>query len=126
MGWTNFIIIPKLKLIVETSRYLDEDKADRFSESLEKLINKVEDFNFEILETKYSDLSVNDLSKIVNLASSCWFLDELNLDILLLAWLKKENIDFNIVSEFDFEEKDYKGYLIIRISYGEEKKIERL
>ena len=117
MGWSNFIIIPKLKLVVETSRYVDVEDSVHFFDNLKELIQESEKIPIEIFDVKYSDMTISDVSKIVSVAEkSSYTFSDFDRDLLLLAWLEYNNMDFEIVSEFNFNEQKYKkgGYKIIR------------
>jgi len=118
MGWTNYIVIPKLKLVVETSRYVDE--ADEYFvnafKQLEEYID-VEDY-IDISEIKVKDLNLKVLSELIKaydiyIKLSGWEYPEK----ILLLFLELRNIDYEIIPEWDFKEKKYKGYTILRLDY---------
>ena len=118
MGWSNFIIVKDLKLIFEITRYVDEENVEEFIKQLDELVELAEDNEtfVELYNIKYTELTISDLSKLAMTAEKSYLLFcGFEYDLLLLAWLKNREIDFEIVSEFDFDIKKYKkeGYKII-------------
>jgi len=114
MGWVNFIVVPKLKLAVETSRHLDELHDFRI-EAMEKLFKDEEESLLDMLEKKYSDLTLEDLNNLINMAKITDKLMDIELDELLLLWLHFKDIKYEIVSEYNFDKEKAKkeGYVII-------------
>ena len=118
MGWTNYIVIPKLKLVVETSRYVDE--VDEYFVNAFKQLEvyvDAEDY-IDISEIKVKDLNLKVLSELIKaydiyIKLSGWEYPEK----ILLLFLELRNIDYEIIPEWDFKEKKYKGYTILRLDY---------
>lgn len=111
MGWCNYIIIPKLKLVVEVSNSVNMDDVEIFIGDFKKFIDLVEDFDSEIFEKKFKDIAMGDFSKLVGLSESAnsTFLDF--SDVLgLFLFLDLYSIEYEIISEFDLKKEKYKGY----------------
>ncbi len=123
MGWTNFIIIPKLKLIIETSRQIDEipdyqKNALNFLTDEER-IYEIEEYDIENKYTK--DLTVKDLTQIFSVYEQANNISGMESDKFFLYWLETKGIDYEIESEFVIKENNklesYKndGYTILRM-----------
>lgn len=111
MGWTNFVIIPKLKLAVEISRSIDE--LDEWEEeSIEKALYFYEE---EIPNKKITGLTFDD-AKILGEAVKILNNIPEDRDVLFLFWLKKRNVEYEIISEMKLEEEKekYKNYTFVR------------
>ena len=123
MGWTNFIIIPKLKLIIEISRQIDEI-SDYQKNALnfltdEERIYEIEEYN---IENKYSkDLTIKDLTQMFSVYEQANGISGMESDKFFLYWLETKGIEYIIESEFTIKENNklesYKneGYTILRM-----------
>lgn len=113
MGWSNYVIIPKLKVAIEISRYADRENL--YMEELEDLLNEVDNFNFEILDKKPQELTLGDLTSLVSLAKKSIVLEEICIDYFLLWWLELRGIKHEVISEFVFDKKkeEFKDYMVI-------------
>jgi hypothetical protein len=114
MGWSNYIVIPSLKIAVETSRHV-QDLLDWQEKTLDNILDN-EDEGFDPSEVKLEDLNLEHLSILVDAYSQLGKLKTLqHKDELLIYWLKKSEMDYELVSEHSFEAKDYekKGFKII-------------
>jgi hypothetical protein len=114
VGWQNFIIVPSLKLAVEVSRQIDGDSVERLSNSIVQLFDE-EASVYDLLDEPFSKLSSKNFSEIVKKASCAEDLSGKYFDDLFAVWLKLRKIDFQIISEFDFEKLDKKGLKILRM-----------
>ena len=108
MGWSNYIIIPNLKLAIEISRSIDTLEYYE-EEAIQKALDYQED---ELPQKQATKLTLSEMS---SMAEAVKILNNIPEDstILFLFWLKKQNIEFEIISEFDFnkrkdEFKDFK------------------
>ncbi len=119
MGWTNFIIVPKLKLIVQTHREVSRLNG-YISDGLSSLIEGLDEEIVEsILERNYKKFTLNDLSILVEVFKSVYSLGNISIDYLLLYWLENRGIDYSIVTEFELDEGEElkyreEGYTIIK------------
>ena len=114
MGWSNYIVIPKLKLLIEVSRFTK-------CESYEiQALNKLFDDSIDELDTddmKVADLTLKDL---VILTTNHNTLSNINTidssDVLFLYWLYSKNIDYEIENEtiVDFERYEKDGYTVLK------------
>jgi len=112
MGWSNFIVIPDWKLLIEVSRDLQTYNKDFTEESFDGLFESVDNFNFECLETKLTEVDLKTVSGMVAIVDNCSFLQEFNYNEFLLVWLNNRKIDYKILSSFDIDndEEKYKDY----------------
>ena len=119
MGWTNYIIIPKWKLAIEVPRSV-EDLESYEREAIEKLLSFCDEVDvFEILEKKYKDITLSDLRVMLNGLKILSNFESMNVESLLLYYLEVGKIEYEVVSEFDFEKRNLKGFTIIRM-FGDE------
>ncbi len=128
MGWTNFIIIPKLKLIIEIRRQIDEipnyqKNALNFLTDEER-IYEIEEYDIENKYTK--DLTVKDLTQIFSVYEQANNISGMESDKFFLYWLETKGIDYEIESGFVIKENNklesYKndGYTILRMFESKE------
>lgn len=115
MGWANWIIIPKMKLVVETSRHVNEIEDYR-KKALEEAIDKYQDDLADVDDVRVTDVTLKDLATLYTAHDIVRDIAEMEYDQLLLFWLDHKNIDYEIESDFKFDIKEYEnnGYTIIR------------
>jgi hypothetical protein len=113
MGWSNFIVVPSMKLAVEVSRNIDEDCVEQYSKVIGKLFDEDSSIG-EVLERTLNKLTTKQVAEIVEKAVTADSLVGLYYDNLFPVWLKMRHITFQIVNAFDFEKLDTKGMKIIR------------
>ena len=123
MGWTNFIIIPKLKLIVETSRQIDEI-PDYQKNALDFLTDEERIYEIEKYDIKnkiVKNISIEDISQLFSIYEQANNIVGMESDKFLLYWLETKGIEYEIKSEFQIKENNklesYKneGYTILRM-----------
>jgi hypothetical protein len=116
MGWSNFIIIEKLKMIIEINRNVIE-LEDYIKDAVGKMINNDIEIDIEISELKVSDITVKDLCTLASSYDNATNLYQLDIDKLFLYWLESRNIGYEIKSEYNIDITQYEenGYNIIRI-----------
>lgn len=127
MGWTNFIIIPKLKLIIEISRHINE-LDDYQKKAIDYLTDeeRYEDGDEYIENKNIKNISIKDLTRLFNTYEQANCLVGMESDKLFLYWLENKNIDYEIKSEFEvhdnkeLEKLKADGYKILRMFEGEE------
>lgn len=117
MGWSNYIIIPKLKVIIETHREVDDIEFYQ-KESLDKIVDEenIDDGVYLDLENiKVSEITIKDLALLYKDHEIMQCVRGIHIDKLLLYWLKIKGIGFNVRSEYDVDREKYKseGYIII-------------
>ncbi|MBN2459237.1 hypothetical protein JXB28_03045 [Candidatus Woesearchaeota archaeon] len=126
MGWANYIVVPSYKLAFQVSRHTEG--LDSFEEeTLENIIGLSEfeeervDFRDKKLkkdnEGKLNlSLNIRQLHTLLDAYSHVEQLKSMGSDKLLMYWLKKNRIDYEIISEYALAEKkeDYKGWTIVR------------
>lgn len=120
MGWSNYIIVDSLKIVVETNREVDNLETYR-EEALDKIMNTYEDTYVDdniadIKDVKISELTIGHLSILYDAYKDISNIYGTHIDQFLLFWLKSKNIKFNIESEHGFNYREYedKGYTILR------------
>jgi hypothetical protein len=114
MGWSNFIIIPSLKIAVEVSRDI-HDLEDYEEKAFEYLTSEEFDDEIDIENRKLKDLNVRDLTTLFTTYDSTNSLKGLDYNKLLLVWLKSRGMDYEVKSEYDIdrEKLEKEGYKII-------------
>lgn len=114
MGWTNFIIIPRLKLVFEISKNVSE-LMDYKKDALLDIDSEEEPV--DVLDTKFSDLTVDNLATLTTGYRKYTNLMNISSNEMFLYWLESNGIDYEIVSEYNIQLDDYKkkNYIIIRV-----------
>lgn len=117
MGWYNFIIIEKLKMIIETHRSVGE-LEDYIKDAINKMIDEESEIDIDISDLKVSDITVKDLCALASAYDNASSLYQLNSDKLFLYWLESRDIKYEIKSEFQISIEQYQenGYNVIRIN----------
>ncbi len=127
MSWTNFIIIPKLKLVVEINRQINE-LNDYQKKALDYLTDEERYENDdEYIENKnIKNISIKDLTKLFNTYEQSNNLAGMESDKFFLYWLGNKEIEYEIKSEFEINDKGElkrlknDGYKILRMFEKEE------
>ena len=116
MGWSNYIIIPSWKIIIETNRNV-QDIEDYIKEAIDKMIDYCIDIGVDNSDLKVSDITVKDLCALASAYDNASALSQLDVDKIFLYWLERKNIEYEIKSEYNVDIKQYEenGYNIIRI-----------
>lgn len=116
MGWSNYIIIDKWKMIIETNREVDE-LEDYIEHAIDNIIDNDIDVDVDTSDLKINSMTVKDLCIMAFLYENASALCGLHIDKLLLYWLKHKNIDYDTKSEYNIDVGQYKdkGYKIISI-----------
>jgi hypothetical protein len=113
MGWSNYIIIKDWKIIIETDRGVDS-LEDYIKKSLDNMINNDEE-SIDLSSLKISDITVKELCTLATAYDNANSLAFMEVDKLVLYWLKNKNIEYEIKQEFGFDFKKYEtdGYKLI-------------
>jgi len=123
MGWSNYIIIKKWKILIEVSRDID-DIADYEIVAIEKAIsdNSADERMYmqgeniiDMGDVAINKITIRDISELYKTYDIVQSLSGMSNDKLFLFWLKNRGIDFTIESEHNIDKKEYEkeGYLII-------------
>lgn len=117
MGWSNFIIVHKLKILIETNRDVEDIETYR-KESLDKILDEEnidDDVYLGIGDIKVSNIKIKDLTLLYKDHEVLQCIRGTHIDKLLLYWLKSRGIDFEVKSEYNIDKDKYKseGYTII-------------
>src|SRR3989304_7760938 len=124
MGWSNYIVVSKLKLIIEVIREVS-DLEDYEESAIKKAIDEENiDYNVyldgdnvvDIGDVPINKITIKDLAELYKRYEIVQSLAGLDFNKLLLFWLKNRDIEFTIKSEhnINMDEFDKEGYLIIR------------
>jgi hypothetical protein len=124
MGWSNYIIIKKWKMLIEVSRDIggieDYEKV-----AIEKAISEnsadermyIEGENIiDMGDVAINKITIRDISELYKVYDIVQSLSGMSNDKLFLFWLKNRGIDFLIESEhnIDLHEYEREGYVRIR------------
>lgn len=123
MGWSNYIIIPKFKLLVEVPREIN-DIEDYEEIAIEKAIDEDNIDNdtyldgdniVDIGDVPIDKITIKNLVALHKRYEIVQSISGLDYNKLLLFWLKNRGIEFQIKSEnnMDFIEYNREGYLRI-------------
>lgn len=120
MGWTNFVIVDRLKLAIEISRHI-HDLEDYEEESL-NYVTEEKDI-IDVSDIKFTSLSLKDLASLVTISDKVGSINGFEIDKLMLYWLKSRGIEYEIESEHDVDINELKerGYTIKRLFESTEK-----
>lgn len=115
MGWSNYVLIPSWKMIIETSKEVDE-LEEYVKKSLDNMIQSDLDTDLSTSDLKISDITIKDLCTLASAYDNASTLAFMNIDKFLLYWLESKDIKYEINSEFNIDLSQYKenGYNIIR------------
>ena len=120
MGWSNYIIVDSLKIVVETNREVQDIEMYR-EDALNKIIDieedtYIDDNIFDINNIKISELSIGHLSILCNAFEDMSNIYGMHIDKFLLFWLKKKDIKFEVESENSVNVQEYidNGYIVLR------------
>jgi len=124
MGWSNYIIIPKLKLLIEVAREIN-DIEDYEEVAIEKAIdeNNIDysdhfdgEDTVDMGNIPIDKITIKDLTELYKRYDIVQSLAGMDYNKLLLFWLKSRGIDFKIESEHNIDINEYnkEGYLRIR------------
>lgn len=123
MGWSNYIIIQKLKWLIEISRNVEdlaeyEETAIKIAIDEDNLDNSSidEDRIVDMGDVEINKITIRDLAELYKRYDIIQSLSGMDDDKLLLFWLKNREIEFDIKSEFNIKLDDFEkeGYLILR------------
>lgn len=124
MGWSNYIIIKKWKILIEVSREIDGIE-DYENVAIEKAISEnsaderthMEGENIiDMGDVAINKITIRDISELYKAYDIVQSLSGMYNDKLFLFWLKNRGIDFLIESEhnINFDEYEKEGYVKIR------------
>ena len=116
MGSTNFIVVPKMKVVIETSRDVNEIE-DYIAKTLDELLfDEIESSDEYIEEVKIKEINIRNLTTLFRGYKLATNLEMMDFNKLFLYWLTKRNIEYKIESEYVIKLDEYRtqGYTIIR------------
>jgi hypothetical protein len=132
MGWVNYVVVPSHKLALEINRHSGE-LEEHEKNTLDSIIGIEEfdepgiDINSRRLKREKDgrlnlSLNLGQLRKLIKSYEQAETIKAMGLDKLLMYWLKKKNIEYEIISEHVLADKGYanQGWIIINPVYKEE------
>lgn len=116
MGWSNYIIVPNMKMAIETSRHVEELEEYK-KVALEEAISEAPDELAEMDNVKVTEMTLKDLKILYTAHERMLNIAGFDHDKLLLFWLEHRCIDYEIKSQYQIDIEEYKnnGYNIIRL-----------
>jgi hypothetical protein len=123
MGWSNYIVIPKWRLLIEVSRDVNGIE-DYEKTAIEKAID---DDNIDcethadgedvvdMGDVPIHKITIKDLTELYKSYDMVQSLSGMDYNKLLLYWLTSRGIEFSIKSEYSIDVKEYinEGYVKI-------------
>ena len=115
MGWSNYIVIPRWKLLIEVSRDVN-DLADYEKAAIDEIIGSDSlDFDthfdgedvVEMGNVPISEITIRDLAELYKRHDIVQSLAGMDYNKLFLYWLKSRGIDFGVKSEYTIDIKEY-------------------
>ncbi len=115
MGWSNYIVIDEQKIIIEVSRNIRKDMVHDIIDKIPQLFNYKEELEGQ--EINYTDkinerakdtlkqIAYNTYDILISSMEEYWF-----YDIMFMIWLKKRNIEYRFISEFELEDDKANKY----------------
>jgi hypothetical protein len=103
MGWSNYIIIPSLKLKIEINRNIEEGVA----------YPDLPDEPYCDIHKPLKSTTLSDIGDLVSYYKKVPYIEY--KDELLIIWLNYRGIKYIILSEADKRLEQYKGYNILNI-----------
>ena len=120
MGWTNFIVVPKLGLIVETTRDLSVDQTDmKLTDWVKGVLDGSDagtEEGEEIEDKPCLAITVADMKVLQEALSAMSAILEFTCEDFLLYWLERRGLEYEVMNEYEFKEKAYpKSYIKLRL-----------
>jgi predicted Zn-dependent protease len=116
MGYCQYIVIPKLKILIEISRYIREDDLPLIEEDL-TLINLMHEElqRYTGEEKSFRNVTMEELSKKIVLSDKTLSLislfDYYMMEYMFLLFLNEYEIEWRIITEYElYDESDKENY----------------
>jgi len=116
MGYCQYIVIPKLKILIEISRYIREDDLPLIKEDL-TLINLMHEElqRYTGEEKSFRNVTMEELSKKIVLSDKTLSLislfDYYMMEYMFLLFLNEYEIEWRIITEYElYDESDKENY----------------
>ncbi len=120
MGWSNYIVIPKWKLLVEVSRNvngIEEYEKIAIDKAIDEgnidYITNIDGKDIEDMgDVPVHKVTIKELTELYKSYDIVQSLSGMDSDKFLLYWLKNRGVCFSVQSENTFDVKDYikEGY----------------
>lgn len=111
----SYLIIEKMKLVIEIANIGDIEKYEKIA--IDKIIDEkiIDDFDIDIDDTEVSKLSFKEAVILYNAHDIVKSLSGIDVDKILLYWLKNRNIEYEVESDIDESAYQRDGYVILEI-----------
>ena len=123
MGWSQYIVIDELKLMIEISRYVKENDIEFIAEDLRRLQDINRDLPEDAFEENWRNVSIKEMSQYIYFAEKTRGIliqtDEYFLEYMLLIFLRERKIPFRIITDTSDDFKKINNYKMIKIYRGE-------
>lgn len=123
MGWSNYIVIPKWKLLIEVSRNvngIEEYEKNAIDKAIDEdnidYVTNVDGKDIEDMgDVPVHKVTIKELTELYKSYDILQSLSGMDGDKLLLYWLKNRGIGFSVQSENIIDMKEYikDGYVKI-------------
>jgi hypothetical protein len=109
MGWSNYIVLPKYKVVFRVSRNVT---ADTVNDDAVTLFGAMKQLSEDVdIDVPLKDLSTKTVVKLMGIHN---LLMSFGSDDLFFSKLKSYDDSATIVSEMDLEKEEYKDYTKIK------------
>ena len=107
MGWSQYIVIDNLKLMIEISKNVRVEEVNDISDpmsTMQKLVAKMGDFPFE---EEFKEVTLKQMAKYISLANEAYDLmtmaDSYLQEYMLLILLIERKVPYRIITDMDEE-----------------------
>ena len=111
----SYLVIENMKLVVEIEDIEDIEEVQKTA--MDEMVNEnnIDEFDIDIDETGVSQLSFKEATILYKAHDMIKTILGIDIDKLLLYWLKNRNIEYSIESESDMDISKYQrdGYVIL-------------
>ena len=124
MGSSSFVVIPKLKLLIEVSNDCENysDELERKLKDIEEIKEMAEEFDFyDSINKKPTEITLKDLVMLCLFYEKTKWLTYSSIHDLLLLWLHAMDFSFEVLNEYEifwdeennYGNEKYKDYTIV-------------
>lgn len=112
MGWVNYVLLPKFKVAIVVHRSVEE-LEDYIEKALDYLTG--EDVGEVDIDKEFGRLTARDFKELITVYEEATKLQYANPATLLLYFLKKYEIEYEVKSEFEIDENrlESEGWVIV-------------
>lgn len=109
----NYLVIENMKLVVKIADIEDIEPFEK--NALDEVISEknVDEFDIDIDETEVSNLTFKETVVLYKAHDMIKTLLGINVDKMLLYWLKNRDIEYSIESDIDVSGHQRDGYVVL-------------